>query len=455
MMRSGSPGPTLPSAAAWAVGSSSRPGGRPGLGHVLDDGKAARPCRRTACSSRWPSRSCCRWSARWRRLVGQGHQQRAADAGLQVLFGRVFGQAGKLAARLARRRRTSARWRSRRSARPGAGPCRAHRSTRCRPCRAKASSPRAPCRRPARRRPGQHQGRVDAARQADDGAREAVLAQVVAHAGDQRRPGLGFQRGTALDRARTGTPPASSSTISSRRRRLAPARATSALASTANDAPSNTTSSCPPTRWAYSSGRPVRARALGHARFALAGLVEVEGRRVQHAQHLRAGVAARPAGSSNQASSQISRPTAPRHLEHQRRQPGVAAGHEVAPLVEDLVVGQFALAVGGQHRPPASTEAALKRCCTGQRLGPNIAALTQLMRMPHHHMQARQSASSPPSGQGLGAGLHEGRAQQQVFGRVAAEPVRAPPPARAPGRGPGGPHRAPRARCRPGRPPWR
>ena len=44
----------------------------------------------------------------------------------------------------------------------------------------------------------QHQGRIDAARQADDGAGESVLAEVVAHARDQRRPGLRFQRGRVV-----------------------------------------------------------------------------------------------------------------------------------------------------------------------------------------------------------------------------------------------------------------
>ena len=44
------------------------------------------------------------------------------------------------------------------------------------------------------------------------------------------------------------------------------------------------------------------------------------------------------------------------------------------------------------------------------------------MRMPHHHVQALEIAQrTRAAGQGVGAGLHEGRAQQQVFGRVAAQ----------------------------------
>ena len=47
-------------------------------------------------------------------------------------------------------------------------------------------------------RQGQHQGRIDAARQPDDGAREAVLADVVAHAEHQRRPRLRLKCGQRM-----------------------------------------------------------------------------------------------------------------------------------------------------------------------------------------------------------------------------------------------------------------
>ena len=42
------------------------------------------------------------------------------------------------------------------------------------------------------------------------------------------------------------------------------------------------------------------------------------------------------------------------------------------------------------HPPSLSTEAALKRCGTASDLDLTSPLLTELMRMPHHHQQARQ-----------------------------------------------------------------
>ena len=94
--------------------------------------------------------------------------------------------------------------------------------------------------------------------------------------------------------------------------------------------------------------------------------------------------------------------------------------------------------VGGDDACPASTEAALKRCCR-HRLRPNIAALTELMRMPHHHVQGPRDRQrlATPAVQRLGAGAHEGRAQQQILGRVAAERAVREQHRRAPSRGGG------------------
>ena len=135
--------------------------------------------------------------------------------------------------------------------------------------------------------------------------------------------------------------------------------------------------------------QPDAARALGHALLALGRLAEVERRGIEHAQHLRAG---RLGGcgrlvepgvlADQQAEAQAA------DLEHHRRLPGVAARGEVAPLVEHLVVRQLALAVGGRHASPCQHRGRVVALLHRQRLGPNIAPLTELMRMPHHHVQA-------------------------------------------------------------------
>ena len=94
------------------------------------------------------------------------------------------------------------------------------------------------------------------------------------------------------------------------------------------------------------------ARALAHAMFAVTGLVQMERRSVQHTQDLRTGAG----GSLGRLfepgvfADQQANPQA-LHLNHQRRQPRVAARHEIATLVEHLVVGQLTLAVGALHAP--------------------------------------------------------------------------------------------------------
>jgi hypothetical protein len=106
----------------------------------------------------------------------------------------------------------------------------------------------------------------------------------------------------------------------------------------------------------------------------------------------------------------------------QRRQTRIAAGHKVAPFVEDLVVGQLALAVGANNTSPCQHRGGIEALLHRQGLGPNIAALTKLMRMPHHHVQARTIGQFRRQvRQCLGAALHEGRAQEQVFRRVAGQ----------------------------------
>ena len=192
----------------------------------------------------------------------------------------------------------------------------------------------------------------------------------------------------------------------------------------ANDAPSNTTSSWPPTRCAYSSGRPHVARALGHARLALAALAEVERRRVEHAQHLGARRLARSrAGSSNQASSQISTPT---------RTPSTSNTHGAQPASRPdrssaarRTPGSWAARACSRSPAPGrrrAREAALKRRCTAT----DFACAAPRRRTGADGRPPRAARCSRPARaasvcQRLGAGAHEGRAQQQVFGRIAAQ----------------------------------
>ena len=166
-----------------------------------------------------------------------------------------------------------------------------------------------------------------------------------------------------------------------------------------------------------------RAGAFAHARFALGHLAEVEGRRVQHAQHLGAGHLGGLAGfvepgvfADHEAETEAV------DLEHHGALTSVAAGGEIAPLVEHLVVGQFAFAVGRDDAPPREHRGRVVALLHRVRLRPNIAPITELMRMPDHHHQARQIGERARAvRQGVGAGLHEGGSQQQVFGRVAAQ----------------------------------
>ena len=167
-----------------------------GLGHVLDDGKTTGHVAVEGAVAGGHLALVAGGQHDVAGLVGQRHQQRAADAGLQVLFGRVFGPAGKLLGQAGAEGIEHRRDRDLVVAHaqalchvagvdPGdvGGVGRGHHHG-----ADLVGAERVD-------RDGQHQGRVDAARQTDDGAGEAVFAQVVAHARDQRGPGLGFQAG--------------------------------------------------------------------------------------------------------------------------------------------------------------------------------------------------------------------------------------------------------------------
>ena len=121
----------------------------------------------------------------------------------------------------------------------------------------------------------------------------------------------------------------------------------------------------------------------------LGALAEVEGRGIEHAQRLGAG---RLRGGGGLVEPGVladqQREARAAHLEDHRRLTGVAPGQEVAPLVEHLVVGQLALAVRGHDPAAGQHRRGIEALLHGQRLRPNIAALTELMRMTDHHVQA-------------------------------------------------------------------
>ena len=125
------------------------------------------------------------------------------------------------------------------------------------------------------------------------------------------------------------------------------------------------------------------------------------------------------AGSSNQASSQISRPTltlsALAHLEHA----DALARREVAPLVEHLVVGQLALGIGLQHAALAEHAGRVVALLHRDRLAAQASPPVRVA--DHHHVRPFNPASSRATRfHGIIAGSDEGGAQEQVFGRVAA-----------------------------------
>jgi hypothetical protein len=134
----------------------------------------------------------------------------------------------------------------------------------------------------------QHQGRIHAAAQADDGAREAVLADVVAHAGHQGGPGLGFQFRHRLHGAGHAC-----------RRHASRPHQVLIEAGTARGhlAPGVDRERGAVEHHLVLAAHQMRIQqrqagglhALHHAGLALAALVEVEGRGVEHAQHLGTG----------------------------------------------------------------------------------------------------------------------------------------------------------------------
>jgi hypothetical protein len=97
---------------------------------------------------------------------------------------------------------------------------------------------------------------------------------------------------------------------------------------------------------------------------------------------------------------------------------GALPRHEVAPLVEHLVVGQALLGVGGRHLAVADHAGGVVALADGHAGAARVAA----HRVADHDHQVLQGRRLARHGlHGLVAGRHEGRAQQQVLGDVAAD----------------------------------
>ena len=155
--------------------------------------------------------------------------------------------------------------------------------------------------------------------------------------------------------------------------------------------------------------------ALAHHLLALATLAQVVGRGIDGEQHLRPGLARAAGGlgipgilTDQQAQAQAI------NLEHA----AVSARHEVATLVEHLVVGQVLLGVG------------LLDAARAQHAGGVVAQVAaafadpmrQALRMAHHHSQAGQGRCRRHHlGQGLLTGCEKRRPQIKILGGVAAQ----------------------------------
>ena len=267
----------------------------------------------------------------------------------------------------------------------------------------------------------QHQGRVDTAAQADQRARETVLSDVVAHACHQRRPGLRLDARHVDDAAGHGLGrhvQHQQRFFEHWRARHDPARRIDRERRAVEHH-----LVLPAGQVGVQQRQLGVARAVAHAQLAFNDLAQVVRRRVQHAQHLCPGglggsrrLVEPGVFADQQAEAQAA------DLEHDRPQPRIAARGEVATLVEHLVVRQLALAIGrddvaaGQHRR--------RVVAPGYRMrsGADIGLIGKLMRVPDHHMQAAQIGQCFRAiGQRVATSQHEGWAEQQVFGRIAAQ----------------------------------
>ena len=290
-------------------------------------------------------------------LVRERHQQRAADAGLDVLFGRILFPTGEFGGQ-ARAKRIEhrhdrdlvvahaqafghlARVEPRDVSRVGR---RHHHAAHL------VGAERVD-------RDGEHERRIDAAGQADDDARKAVLADVVAHPRDERGPGLPLDLGDGGDlapKAAVGRQFNDASRFLEHRR----TRRDTALGVDRERPAVEHDLVLAAHEVAVEQRHGSRARALGHALFALGELAEMKRRGVEHAQHLRTGrLGARGRLVEPGVLADREAETQAADLEHDRPVASVAPGGEVAPFVEHLVVRQARAC--SRSQPPAPLRAA-------------------------------------------------------------------------------------------------
>jgi hypothetical protein len=152
-----------------------------------------------------------------------------------------------------------------------------------------------------------------------------------------------------------------------------------------------------------------------HGGFALVALADMKRRGVDDGQQFRARFSGQPRRrlepgvlADQQANLEATR------LEHADALPG----REIAPLVEHLVVGQFALGIGRHHITAAQHTGRVQAVLHRHAAGAPVAA----GRMAHHHRQVFQCCQfiGHPF-HGIMAGRNEGRAKEQVFGGVTTD----------------------------------
>ena len=382
-----------------------------GLGHVLDDGEAAGHVAVQRAIAGGHLGLVARGQHQAAGLVGQGHQQRAAHPRLDVLFGGVHRQAGELPRQQALEGVHG---------RADGDVVIAH----AQPPRHVGGVDLGNVGGIARghhdgahivgadgvHRHGQHHGRIDAAGQADDGAGETVLAQVITHAQHQRVPDLLFQavrRHVGLRRGRLDAALGvdldeihALGEIGQARRRLAGGVQREGRAVEHQFVLA-----------AHHVGVDQRVAVLAGAAtrhfqplFLLAGVVR---RGVGHQQHLGAGLGGGARGSVEpDVLADVDAEAHALDVEHQR----FAVSREIALLVEHRIVGQLALAIGAQHAALA------------QHRGGVVQAALARLDVAHQHVKSGQPGQIMPQAvQHILLGLDEQRAQQQVLGRVAGQ----------------------------------
>ena len=377
-----------------------------GLGDILDDGKAARHVAVQGAITDGHLALVARRQDDAAVLVRQGHQQGAADARLDVLFRRVFRQPRELA---------------------GQGGAEGIESLLDRNFivahieafyHVARIDPRDIGRELRRHHDGAHlvgaqridgngqgQGGIDAARHADQHAREAVLADIVAHAQHQRlvhlrfrrqRRGQGLRHGRgAVERDELQVFREMAQLGADRAGRIHDKRVAveDQLILAAHQV-------------GVDEGHALRADVAAHGVIAQVLLVHVIRRAVRHQQHLRAGRAGTHGGVLEpRVFADIDAET---HALHAKDERLVGRG-EVALFIENSRVRQVVLAVGAQH------------FAVQQHGGGIVAhALFILQGQAHHHVQILElgQVGSQPGKRLLGFCV-ECIAQQQVLGWIA------------------------------------